>query len=116
MQKKGLCCLHTLIGVALQLKISGLHCTFGCATLKYSLCILLVVALKLKTLGYTVLLGVLPLKVQPMHIIGSNIEIENSRLHCTFGCATLKYSLCTLLVVALKLKTLGYTALLGVPP
>ena len=31
------------------------------------------------------------LKVQPMHIISSSIEIEKSGLHFTFGCATLKY-------------------------
>ena len=77
-----------IICSSIAIENSGLHCTFGCATLKY----------------------------KPMHIISNSIEIENSGLHCTFGCATLKYSLCTLLVVALKLKTLDYTALLGVPP
>ena len=48
-----------------QKEHSGLHCTFGCATLKYSLGIL-------KLLLY---------------------QKEHSGLHCTFGCATLKYSL-----------------------
>ena len=72
---------------------SWLHCTFGCATLKYSLGILelplyqkenswLLCTFGCATLKYS--LGILKLLLY---------QKENSGLHCTFGCATLRCSL-----------------------
>ena len=62
----------------------------------------------------TLHLWVCHLKVQSTGYGISSSSSENSGLHCTFGCATLKYSLQAMVLVAAQVKTLGCTARLRV--
>ena len=58
-----------------------------------------------------------PPKVQPINAKILTNNIENSGLHCTHGCATEStVNPTNVTLLTMIKKTLGYAALMGVPP